>query len=227
MVSRSPDSGCKIVGLIDWQHASILPMFLNSGIPQPLQNYNDPVSQSMIPPSLPENFDELEGGERTSAEVVYRDRLTHYHYVKNMESSHFAAFADPMWPTRGRLFQHSGGMWEGETFELKLALIEATENWDALTGGGVPCPIKFDAEEVREAKRMGKTQSEADGLVTGLHDSIGLGEDGWISNEDYENVVALLQGFKEQALAGAASQEEREQILNHWPWDDMDEEKYM
>ena len=116
---------------------------------------------------------------------------------------------------------------QDKTFELKLALIEATENWDALTGGGVPCPIKFDAEEVREAKRMGKTQSEADGLVTGLHDSIGLGEDGWISNEDYENVVALLQGFKEQALAGAASQEEREQILNHWPWDDMDEEKYM
>lgn len=55
VVSRSPDSGCQVVGLIDWQHASILPMFLLAGVPQRLQNYDDPVSQSMTLPSLPED----------------------------------------------------------------------------------------------------------------------------------------------------------------------------
>jgi len=39
IVSRSPDSACKVVGIIDWQHASILPMFLLAGIPQCLQNH--------------------------------------------------------------------------------------------------------------------------------------------------------------------------------------------
>jgi len=33
IVSRSPDSGCQVVGLIDWQHASILPILLLVGVP--------------------------------------------------------------------------------------------------------------------------------------------------------------------------------------------------
>ena len=36
IVSRSLDSGCQVVGLIDWQHTSILPMFLLAGVPQRL-----------------------------------------------------------------------------------------------------------------------------------------------------------------------------------------------
>jgi hypothetical protein len=43
-VTRSPDSGCKVVSVFDWQHTSILPMFLLTGIPQRLQNYGDGVS---------------------------------------------------------------------------------------------------------------------------------------------------------------------------------------
>jgi hypothetical protein len=37
----------------------------------------------------------------------------------------------------------------------------------------------------------------------------------------------FLKERKEQGLAGTESAEEREEILNHWPWDDMDEEMYM
>jgi len=47
MVSTSSDSGqLEIVSLLDWQHAPILPRFLLAGIPDRLQNYNDPVLQS-------------------------------------------------------------------------------------------------------------------------------------------------------------------------------------
>ena len=35
---------------------------------------------------------------------------------------------------RRRLFYHASDMWEGETLALKVALIEATENWETLTG---------------------------------------------------------------------------------------------
>jgi len=33
--------------------------------------------------------------------------------------------------------------------------------------------------------------------------------------------------FEEEALAEAESTEEREEISNHWPWEDIDEEKYI
>jgi len=52
---------------------------------------------------------------------------------------------------RGRLFHHASNPWEGETLELKVALIQATERWETLTGGGPPCPAMFDAEDVRDS----------------------------------------------------------------------------
>jgi hypothetical protein len=48
IVSRSPDFTLRILGLIDWQHTLILPLFLLVDIPQRLQNYDDPVSHSMM-----------------------------------------------------------------------------------------------------------------------------------------------------------------------------------
>ncbi|KAI6020474.1 hypothetical protein EDC04DRAFT_2737309 [Pisolithus marmoratus] len=47
---------------------------------------------------------------------------------------------------------HASDMWRGKTLALKVALIEATENWEKLTGGGPPCPdicetMKLDAEQ--------------------------------------------------------------------------------
>lgn len=42
IVTRLPDSkNLHVIGLIDWQHTSILPLFLLAGIPQQLQNYDD------------------------------------------------------------------------------------------------------------------------------------------------------------------------------------------
>jgi hypothetical protein len=47
MVKKSVDSGkWEIISLIDWQHTCILPLFLHAGIPQRLQNHNDPVSDN-------------------------------------------------------------------------------------------------------------------------------------------------------------------------------------
>ncbi|KAF7419382.1 hypothetical protein PC9H_001971 [Pleurotus ostreatus] len=43
---------------------------------------------------------------------------------------------------------------------------------------------------------------------------------------DYESAVAFFKGWKEKALAEAESVEERDEIMAHWPWDDMDEEIY-
>ena len=56
----------QVVGVLDWHHASILPSFPPTCIPDRLQNYDGPISQSMTPLSppvakaaSPENFNEL------------------------------------------------------------------------------------------------------------------------------------------------------------------------
>ena len=126
IVWRSPNSGWQVVSLLDWQHASILPLFLLAGIPQCLQNYDDPVSQSMMLPLRLENFNELKGTERTTANEVYLCYLVHYHYIKKMEEYnklHYYDLMDPMYVLCSRLFHHTSNPWEGETLELKVALI--------------------------------------------------------------------------------------------------------
>ena len=184
----------------------------------------------MTPPSLPENFDELDETERTKAEEVYHRRLVHYHYVQNTEECnkpHYDAMTDPMCVLRSRLFHHASYPWEGETLELKVALIHATERWEMLTGEGAPCPVVFDAEDIRETTKLNELQGEADKAFEVWQNIFGLGSEGWVPTQHYEEAVALCKQTKEEALTGATSEEERAEIMGHWPWDDMDEQKYM
>ena len=221
----------QVVGLLDWQHASILPPFLLVGIPDTLQNYGDPISESMTPPSLPENIDELEESEQTREEEVYRRRLVHYHYLKNTvecNKLHYAALTDNMGPLRSRLFSLASHPWEGETLWLKVALIQAMEHWEELIGGegGVPCPVVFDAEDVRQTMELNKEQEEAETAMEECRGIIGHGPQGWVPTEHYEEAMARSKQIKADTLAEATSEEERANMMEHWPWDDMDEEKY-
>ena len=229
IISRSSDSTWHIAGLLDWQHTPILPLFLLAGIPGPLQNYNDPISQSMTPPSLQENLDYLDGPEQSRAKELYHRRLVHYHYVKNTEEHnklHYMALTDPMGVLRRRLFCHASDPWEGETLALKVALIKAAKNWETLTGGGMPCPIAFDAEDMRETMKLDEVQRGRDETFEALQNLVGFGPEGWVPTEHYELAIAYSKQLKEDALAQATSVEERDEIVTHWPLDDMDESIY-
>jgi hypothetical protein len=128
---------------------------------------------------------------------------------------------------RSRLFHHASNPWEGETLELKVALIRATERWETLTGEGAPCPVVFDAEDVRETTKLNEEQRKADKAFEVWQNMLGLGPEGWVPTQHYEEAVALCRQMKEEALTEATSEEERAEIMAHWPWDDMDEGKYM
>ena len=229
IVSRSPDTNLHVVGLIEWHDTPILPLFLSAGIPRLLQNYDD-ISQSLTRPSLPEKLDELDETQQSEEMELYRRRLVHYHYVKNTEKYnelHYAALKDPVGPLRRRLFHHSSSPWQGETLHLKVALIDATEKWEMLTGGNAPCPIVFDAKDVRETKELDKVQKGAFENEDAIGDIIGCGWDGWVPTGHYEEAMARSKQVQEGALANCTSDEERAEMMMHWPWDDMDEEKYL
>ncbi|KAL4068939.1 kinase-like domain-containing protein [Scleroderma yunnanense] len=205
IASRSPDSNLHVVGLIDWQHTSILPPFLLAGIPQRLQNYDDPISQSMARPSLPENLDDLDKTQQSREKELYRRRLVHYHYVKNTEEYnelHYVALTDPMGMLRRRLFCYASDLWEGETLVLKVALIEVIENWETLTG-----------EAHRDVREMMELDVDQRG--------------NWVPAEHYEEAMTRSKQLKEDTLTEARSEEELAQIATHWPSDDTDEKEYM
>lgn len=184
----------------------------------------------MTQPSLPEKLDDLDETQQSREMELYRRRLVHYHYVKNTEEYnelHYAALTDPMGVLRRRFFCHVSDPWEGESVALKVALIQATENWKTLAGGDPSCPVVFDPDDVRETMRLNAEQEEADETLEACRDVIGFGPEGWVSVEHYEEAMAISKKLKEDGLAAAESDEERAQIAAHWPLDDMDEEEYM
>lgn len=76
-------------------------------IPQRLQNYDDPISHSMMRPSLPENWDDLDEDQQNRKMEPYRRRFIHYYYVKNTEQYNklnYVALMDPMAVLCRRLF---------------------------------------------------------------------------------------------------------------------------
>jgi len=231
IVSASSDSNqLKIVGLIDWQHASILPLCLLAGIPGRLQNYNDPVSQALIPPSLPANMDELDQSEQSHAMGLYYCRLVHFHYVKNTEEYnklHHDALSDPMSMFICRLFDRAGAPWEGETHALKTTLIEATEIWGRLTGGGVPCPVAFEPEDLRKTEELSAKLQVADENFEGCRDIVGFEAETWVSNEHYAMAKDLAELLKLRVLAEIPEKEVRAKTEANWFLNDMDEEDYM
>ena len=161
---------------------------------------------------------------------VYHLRLGHYHYITSTaeyNKPHYDAMTDHMCVLRRRLFDYASYPWEGETLELKLALIQATERWKTLTGESAPCPVIFDAEDARKTMELNEEQRKADNAFEVLQDMLGLGPEGWVPAQDYEGAVAICKQMKEQGLMQIESEKERADILGHWPWDDMDEEKYM
>jgi hypothetical protein len=104
----SDSNQLKIVGLLDWQHASILPQFLLTGIPGHL------VLQALIPPSLPVNMDKLDQSEQRHAIGLYHHHLIHFHYIKKMEEYnklHHNALSDPVSMFIYRLFDQASAPW--------------------------------------------------------------------------------------------------------------------
>lgn len=116
----------RVTGLIDWHHTPILPLFLQCGIPNNLQNYADPVSQELTRPKLPPGFDELSDEKQFEQVLLLRKRQLHYFYVEATEKLnpvHFDALTENWSAVRKKVFDYASAPWEGEGVGLKVGLI--------------------------------------------------------------------------------------------------------
>ncbi|KAH6881210.1 kinase-like domain-containing protein [Coprinopsis sp. MPI-PUGE-AT-0042] len=228
------NSDCQIAGLIDWQHASILPLYLLAGR---LKNPADTCLKTMASPLVSSDTPDSGESDNTQQESpndLRRRQLLRRHYVKNTEECnelHYRAFTDPLHLLRWRLFEGTGLPWEGETLELNVFLLEVWQRWDELAKarGGTTldsqCPFNFDIEDLL---------SSLDFLlhVKGVEKEFGsiqasariIGKDGWVATNDYEHAKMVVDEAKEEVMRDSDATEERLELMRQWPWDDIDEE---
>ncbi|KJA18858.1 hypothetical protein HYPSUDRAFT_144442, partial [Hypholoma sublateritium FD-334 SS-4] len=87
---------------------------------------------------------------------------------------------------------------EGETHARKTALVEATTVWRAgACGGGVPCPVAFAPEHVRETTELGAELQVVGENVEGTRGLFGFEAETWVPSEHYEMAVALAGVIKQ------------------------------
>lgn len=226
-----------ITGLIDWQHCALLPLFLQCGIPNSLQNYGDSISESLIQPELPEDFDELSEEKQFEQVFILRRRQLHYFYVgatAQFNPDHYDALTHDFSTLRRKVFDHASSPWEADNVTLQADLVELQRNWSSITASNSitnhdsepPCPLVFSEAEVEECLRLHAAQMEADEQLQACRDVIGIGPEGWVPLDQYDETKQRAAKFKADALEAAESEQERWMLQEHWIFDDFDEEEY-
>ncbi|EXJ82365.1 hypothetical protein A1O3_06178 [Capronia epimyces CBS 606.96] len=230
-VSKSLD----IVGIVDWQHCSILPLFLAASIPKYFQNYHDEESLQFDPPELPDNLAEMDDDEYAEASERFRRRHLHFFYLgftQQLNPAHFEALDRRTDLLTRKIFDHAGEPWEGNSIPLKADLIHTTQIWPKLMEDigydekvMPPCPISFSELDVQHTLAILQQQEDTDTQLEKIQNAIGINADGWTSNEEYEGVVARAKLIRKQGLESLDTEEEKEMTSRHWPFDDFDEEE--
>lgn len=218
-----------IVGIIDWQHSKALPLFLHAGIPAHIQNYGDAQSEDLVKPQYPADLDEMDDDDREQLLEEYRRRHVHFYYAAataEKNERHFDAMMHEGGLFRRKIYEHGAEPWEGNSIPLQADLIRLTRHWPQLVNPNLEqppqCPLteEHDSEEVLQGALK---QEEVDGQMQILRDVVGVGIDGWVSNDGYDNALAEAARLKAQAIDSAEDDFERETVMRYWPFDDSDE----
>ncbi|KAG9683763.1 hypothetical protein KCU95_g13446, partial [Aureobasidium melanogenum] len=218
------DTG-EITGLIDWQHTSVLPLFLQAKIPKHFQNWGDEDSENFRAPRLPESFDDLEESEQISALETYRKRQMHYFYVGYTErhnKPHFEAIGKPHLVMVNNLYDIAARPWEGDNTSLKAEIIKLSRRWFDTTPSRTReiFPVNYTEKEITQCLAIDEKQQEADAQMQTLRDCFTTNIDGWVSSELYEQAKARAEDVRQQMVDAADTDEERREIEENWPFHD-------
>ncbi|EEP82666.1 predicted protein [Uncinocarpus reesii 1704] len=204
------------------------PLLLAAGYPRAFENpdINEPVD--LQEPKLPPEYDSLTGEDKAEADELYRRQTLFYYYrifngVHNR--SHLSAIHDPLLHPRKHLVDRAGRQWSGNLMTLKGALVRMAEYWPLLPDTkGIKCPIEFSPDEIEEFHKNEEIWFSLNAVVNRWRDQIGMNEEGWISNQQYESAVERDKGLKKELIKMTEGDQEDIELLHKgWPFRDQEE----
>ena len=213
----------EILGIIDWQGASILPCFVQSGYP-PLCDRDPGQPQTLEKPKLSDDFDNMSPEEQEQALTSLKHKQARLYYTAATGlkcKRHLQALRLPYLDMRQYLIKQAGMPWDGDLVNLRSALIGVCSKWNDLVGEGA-CPISFTNEEVQVAMQESREWNEAADLLTTIRDTLGIDGEGGTNPENYERAAALNKAWRIQLLK-EAKPEEKERSWQIWPFKDHDD----
>ncbi|PGH21522.1 hypothetical protein AJ80_03190 [Polytolypa hystricis UAMH7299] len=234
------NSSDELVGIIDWQHAVILPLCLCTGIPKYFQNWGDPLSERLAKPEvkLPADFATKSLEEQAVIQETMRKGLVQFYYAAlTMKQSpdYFDALRDENAMLRAKLFDRASTPWEGNSVSLKHTIIQIQRNWpmqltcDSSRGDvevqaeGV-CPVSYSDEEILQCCQEHDREDEKMKELEEMREMIGIDALGWVPDSEHlEKARAVANMIKTGLLEHSTTDIEKTAILKHFSFDDHDE----
>ncbi|KAL3474616.1 kinase-like domain-containing protein [Aspergillus californicus] len=230
------NSSNDISGIIDWQHAVILPLCLCAGIPDHFQNWGDPMSETLAKPDvkLPEHFKDLSQSDQEVFLETRRKRLVHFYYAAltmGQMPDHFDALRSDSSMLRAKLFSRASMPWEGDSLSLKHAILQAYTNWPMSLDNKSParpadCPVQFSKDEAQNIMSSYNQEAEKMQELSEMRDMIGTDAVGWVPDAQLERSAEIVRQIKEGLLEQCETEAERTAVVSHFPFDDHDEDSH-
>lgn len=89
---------------------------------------------------------------------------------------------------------------------------------------GIACPVQFTDAELDGFAEQEQMWFDLNKLVNYWRDEIGVNEDGWVSNDQYEDAVRKTAQLKDSLVEAAEGDEEDIRLLNEgWMFRDREE----
>ena len=167
--------------------------------------------------------------EKVAADEIHRRRLLFYYYRifnGHLNKPHLESLRDPLLFPRQHLVDRAGRQWNGNTITLKGALLRIIEYWPYLPETeGIACPVEFSESEKDGFQEQEQLWFSLNAVVNHWRDQTGgVNEDGWISNDQYDDCVRKVAELKASLLASAEGDEDDISLLEKgWLFRDREE----
>jgi hypothetical protein len=196
----SASGPANLLGLIDWQHAAILPYFSFQSLPPAfVYNGNKINMDKLIPSPLPSNIDELSAEEQAEYRLQHRLAYRHrwYQAKVGLNPRREAASSLPHIQELMMLPTYITRAWVDGIFDLRESLVSLCKNWSAIAGPNTPCPIKFSEEEMKEHEIQLEQFRCYEAAIAAVYSALHCEGDGWVAHENYDVVQKLIGELEE------------------------------
>lgn len=224
-----PDYPTRIVGFIDWQSASILPLFENARQPHIL-DYDGPYVKGMERPELAPNLEGLPPDEKRRALTLYYDMSLVALYKKLIQGQnkplframeYFDTTSHQMLVLAQRVLVDGEALYHAFVASLKDAWADLPS---VQKHGNPPFPLNFSDEELaaieKDVLAAGKGMEYMQLIREKVRGEL-WPERGLVNHNQYEDAKAAIKTAKLELYEQLGlNDEERAEWNERWPFDE-------
>ncbi|GIK02212.1 phosphotransferase enzyme [Aspergillus viridinutans] len=188
-----------ITSIIDWQHASASPIFLQRPFPQMLELSRNPQAERQ----------------------VIEKRLLEFYFeaLKSTDPFRWKVLGAPFHDIRTEPISLVPCCWDREDlFSLRNAMIAAVARWNDISDGKTECPIGFTEKELEQHQNEMELIEGVSMILHQLHDDGFISLGGMVSPERYEDARKWNEYFKQEFIDLAEDEKQRELHAKVWPY---------